>query len=1094
MLRTFLQIGVAIAISVAGPIAVHSQTLIPAPRSQGTSAVSTPAESSEARSAGAIDELIVGRLAPDVDAATLFKTDIGSANSAHVKAVVAMVSDASLFERASNDPTVLAPLPIDQATLAIAQAKFLRLPQAKQRQLLTRHSEKTVAWRKQQDKEVKEQAELTDLRGQISQLENFLAGKPATSGTLAINLMDDLVGLRAKPSSQETHDPDTPAGLHSRLAELRRQVLDLPPERLAELQKASGIGLAPATAAQLAESQMREATLQAQNAQSERDRIIATGQASLFSTKAAQGRFAAALAQFEARPDAIQEDALIWRRQVRDIKAMPGNNTLVSDALYARLVTHLQGIRRQLDQALRSSGGRAEPDIYPQLLDDAIGNGLVAAPDLVKLHRKLASSAADLETRQLAARSREQAALREAMVLVNAARLELIANLSPGKRSAVLGFGKEGIAQVSREISQISLDFRYQLANWRQSLDVATAPFRRPTPSFAFALVTIVAITLLFRWWRYHGGALLTASEQALRRRRPRKMANEVQATLFGYTRRVGAPFDWMIFLLLLRWLMPEAFHPVGLPFIWIIATYSVAAWLAARLTNELVRGRREIDPRAELRLKSLGLVIGVSFVVLLALALTRESVGKGAIYNWVLDFCWLLSIPVILLLSHWWRERIVALAGASDGRSSLLGWIARDPGGLLGLVGGAIAGGILLIEGAKLVIARRIRDFALVRELFEHRERALAAKRVAEDKASGRYKRPSRDTLAVLDPHRAPLDAARASVSVSRFGFDKLVGGTIVALVGERGLGKSAVLQGLADLREANGGTTISLKVESLGFDGILGSLAEQLCPRKKQAGEDDLVDILASHNRSNPLAVTIDDLQRLVIPAIGGLHELDRLIAFARRCGDGCFWVMAIGAPSWNYVSRARFDRVLFDTVEQLARWSPEELRALTERRTEQTAMIPDFGDLTEMGAYQFDGDLMPDQRKQAAYFDRLSDYANGNPAIALEFWRRSLFIDTVTQKTVVRTFATPDAQQLSVLPASAMFILRAILQMDSAMQAAIERSTDLSPVIVTDAIRSLERLGVIAENDGGYRIAMFWWAEVVRALQRQNLIVRF
>ncbi|MCF8710174.1 hypothetical protein [Rhizorhapis sp. SPR117] len=1045
-----------------------------------------------AQSAGAIDDLIAGKLAPNVDATALFKTDLGSGSSAHVKAVVAMVSEGKLFEQASKAPVVLAPLSVDQAKLAIAQARFLRLPQAKQRQLLARHSEKAAAWRKHQDKEAREQVELADLRGQISQLENFLAGKLVPGGTLAIDLIDDLPDLRAKPASQQVVNLDTPAGLRARLAELRRQVLYLTAERLAELQKASGIGLAPEIAAQLAEDQMREATHQAQNAQSERDRIIAIGQASLYGTRAAQGRFAAALAQLG--PESIQEDALVWRRQVRDIEAMPGARASAADALYARLVAHLQGIRRQLDQALRPSGRGTDPAIYPRPLDNAIGNGLVAAPELLKLHRELAASASDLEARQVTTRSREQMALREAMALVNEARLELIANLSPRKRSAVLGFGKEGIAQVSREISQISLDLRYQLANWRQSLDAAIAPFSRPTPSFAFSFVAIVAVTLLFRWWRHHGGALLLASEQALRRRRPRTVANEVQVTLFGYMRRVGAPLDWVIYILLLRWLKPEAFHPVGLPFIWIIATYSVAAWLAARLTNELVRGRREVDPRADLRLKSLSLVIGVSFIVLLALALTGESVGKGAIYNWVLDFCWLLSIPVILLLSHWWRERIVALAGASDGRSSLLGWIARDPGGLPGLIGRAIAGATLLIKGARLVIARRIRDFALVRELFEHRERALAAKRVAEDKASGRYKRPSPDVLEVLDPHRAPLDAVRVSIPVSRFAFDTLAGGTIVALVGERGLGKSAVLQGLADLREANGGTTIGLKVESRGFEGIIADLAAQLCPRKKQAGEDDLVDILIQRDKLKPIAITIDDLQRLVIPAIGGLDELDRLIAFARRCGDGCFWVMAIGAPAWNYVSRARFDRVLFDTVEQLARWSLDELRALIERRTEQTGLVPDFGDMTEMGAYQFDGDLTPEQRKQAAYFDRLSDYANGNPAIALEFWRRSLFIDTLTQKMVVRTFATPDVQKLPSLPASAMFMLRAILQMDSAMQPAIERSTDLSPIIVTDAIRSLERLGVIAVHDSGYRIAMFWWAEVVRALQRQNLIVRF
>ena len=1083
----------AVGLTLAVPAMAQAPTGQPsAAASSSTPPQGAPAPSAADSKAQAIDDLIAGKLSADVDASGLFETSLKSANIETIKAVVAMVGDKALYTRAKRDPAALAPLAADQARLAIAQATFLRLPAKRRQELLDRHAARAAEAERAQRAEAEQESREAEVPRQVDQLQAFLAGKPADGASLSIDLLDDMASLTGTVESEKGADGEKDARV--RLAELRQQILDLSPERLSALQTASGVDVAPDAAAGIAETQKREAELQAARARSERDRIIATERSKLYAVQAAQARFAASLAELEARPGQIQEEALGWRRQVQDAEAAA--DSAGADALYQRLVTDLQAIRRQLRAALRNSASQANPAIVPQPLDDAITGGLISAPELTRFRQQLAGAAARLVRRQDAAKAEERKALRDAMVLVNGARLDLISHLSAQKRSAVLGFGSEGIAQVSRELSQISLDLSYQLTSWRQSLDAALLPFERPTPSFAFSLLSIIILILLFRWWRYHGAALLGSSVDSLRKRRPRKLFNEVQATLFDYVRRVGAPFDWLVFALLLRWLMPEAVRPVGLSFLWIIVIFSLVAWFLARFVNELARGRRSEDPRAKLRLKSLSLAIGVLFVVVLVLALTRESVGKGAIYHWVLSFCWLLAIPVVLVLSRWWRERIVTLARAGGERSALLGWTAQDPGGVLGLIGRAMAGGLLLAEGARAVLARRIRDFALVRELSEHRQRAVAAQQVAEDKASGIYRRLPPETAEILAPHRPPAQLARLAGLSSKLDLDRLPGGGVAAIVGERGLGKTAMLRAVEQSCSARGMKTISIGIDRRGYAGLLADLAEALAAQEAGSQEaasveSGLVEILSS--ASDPTAVIIDDLQRLVVPAIGGLDDLDRLIAFARRCGDRCTWFMTIGLPAWHYVSRARFDRALFDTVSHLPRWSPKELRALIERRTGQADIIPDFSDLADIGAFRFDGDLTPEQRRQAAFFERLSDYSMGNPAIALEYWRRSLFIDSTTGKTVVRTFATPDASRLAELPDAVMFVLRSILQMDSTPQPAIERSTDLPPVIVTDALRGLLRLGVIVRHEGGYRIALHWWAEVMRALQRQNLVVR-
>ena len=1052
-----------------------------------------------------IDALMTSKLAIEVDARALFRTSLGSADAPLAKAVLQLVRDRAAFRRATKDPAVLAPLNAEQAQLALAQAKFLTLPSKRREAIFAEHAARVEAAQKETKASAALQSERDIMERQIAQLEAFLDGKPTQRGSLDLDLITDLNGLIVPPDKapvaedqQPVSDQEQLKALKDRLAALRLQILSLPPEQIASLQSASGIDVASGAALAQAEqalltadAQREQARREAENAATERGRLIAGERAKLFAVKSAQARFASELAVLQARPDQITDDALGWRRRVIDIQSAGSGQNDSADALYQQIVGALREIRSQLSARLQSRDSKALARLSPAQLDQTLVSGVAVAPDLVRYRQQLLDDAAQYERTYSQYRWDEQKALRDAMVLVNQARLELIPSLSARHRTSVLGFGDEGSAQVKREVAQISLDFRFHLANWRTNIEAAVQPFRQPTPAFVLSVMRILLLTLFFRWWRRKGEGILARSETALRNRRPRSLLNEIQASTFSYIRRVRRPLDWLVFALCVRWLMPDQFQFVGLSFVWIIVLFSLGGWLAVRLADELARGKRTEDPRAALRWKSLRLVTGALLGVMMVLALTQESVGKGAIYNWVLDACWLLAVPIVLLLTHWWRDRIVALSAAGSEQSAFLAWNAKNTDGIIGLIGRALAGAVLLFEGARAMMARRINDFALVREFLDQRNRTKAALQVAEDKAAGIYHRPPAEILEILDPHRHPEQRRSESVRPGKLIFPEIQAGNIIAVVGERGLGKSAILRDLAEMESETEPTVITVKVDGRGYQGVVEDMLQALGKSSRKAGADDLSRALSESPL--PAQIIIDDLQRLVVPAIGGLSDLDALIALARGAGDSCNWIMALGGPAWSYVSRARFDRVLFDKVVRLPRWSDEELRALIERRTVQAGLNPDFNDLVETGSFQFEGDLTSEQRRECAFFERLTDYANGNPAIALEFWRRSLFIDSRTDKVVVRTFATPDVTPLVSLPLSAMFVLRAILQMDSAQQGAIERSTDLTPVIVSDALRSLMRIGVIAPHDMGYRINLFWWSEVVRLLERQNLIVR-
>ena len=62
-----------------------------------------------------------------------------------------------------------------------------------------------------------------------------------------------------------------------------------------------------------------------------------------------------------------------------------------------------------------------------------------------------------------------------------------------------------------------------------------------------------------------------------------------------------------------------------------------------------------------------------------------------------------------------------------------------------------------------------------------------------------------------------------------------------------------------------------------------------------------------------------------------------------------------------------------------------------------------------------------------------------------------------------------------------------------MEIAAPSSIVRSTDLSEVVVGEALRALSQLGVIYQTGDAYRLSLYWYQDVRRLLERQNLIVR-
>lgn len=1064
---------------------------------------------SPAERAALIEQLRVGHLPAGVDARALFQIPLQAGDPRQLLTLLELVDQPDALRRARRGPASFSDLPPDVAALTLAQASFLTLPSARRAALLARGSDGAAAKTPVAAGDDPALAALAALKRETAGLQALLAGTPAPRGALELDLLD-ADGPALSPTRRKAILKAARTALTARRDQAQTAAVAARRQVDAAQQAADGLwgqllGLTPAdysrlaaraaenetAPAQAAAAARAQAARAAQSADSELKRLVETERGRLLAAKERQARFEARVQAMGGSTEQVTETTLAWRRKVGELRArsrlQPGR-AADADALYLGLVGVLQKVRGDLRAALKSGGVAGLDNLRPPTLDDAVTEGSGKSNDLLSLRSQLEANAQRLADLARRSGADERAALYASMATLNAQRLALIDDLSPDLRRRILGFGPEGLAQVQREADQIGLSLLYNIRDLPRVLGLAAEPFRRPTPNVLFDVTELVALLLGFAWWRRRGAVVLRRAEDHFADHKTPTLWSASMATMVRIVRRVGRPLEWFALTVTAWFLRPAWLQVAGFEILWITVLWLVSALVLTRMVDVLAHGEGDPDPRAQLRGRSLRLLAGVSLLVGLALTLTSASVGRGAIFHWVLAAAWLPLAPVAFILADWWKERISVLAEASAARGPVLRWAASQPAGVAGGFARVAAGGALLFEGARSRLMFWARDIALVREIFDQRTRARAALRAAADQASGRFRPLADDRFDTLAPHRAAANPGAELAQTPALEMPDLRPGSVQAIIGARGLGKSTALSWWRGSLAP--GEAIELAVGPGGLPDLLADLALALGVAPSALDGDGAI-------LSGPLgggglrAVFIDDLQRLVAPAIGGLADFDRLIELTRRAGKGLAWVFACDVQAWNYLFRARHDRAPFDSHVTAPRWGNDRIRALVERRTAQAGLDPAFEQLEQLGRLRFDSDLSPDERNRAAYFDDLCDYCRGNPAVALEFWRRSLFEDVETGKIMVRTFSTPDPAVLETLPGPALYVLRAIIQMDVAGADAIQNCTDLPAVIVKDALRSLARAGVIAAEGAEFATTLFWLRDATRALERRNLL---
>ncbi|QQR88866.1 MAG: AAA family ATPase [Myxococcales bacterium] len=1077
-----------------------------------------------------LESLLAGKLAADVDPRALLALE-PDPELQEPAAVFAYVTGArkELPEelRDPNNPLLAA-----KARVWTLKRRFVQLAKHRQAKLISDHARRRELAAEQASKQAVDQKKLLSLKKRIKSIREFMAAQMDPSlepmDVLRVDLSDlrKLEGVSSKtkrplpPLSDQTpktaSDTALPQGaaLPSSLAAAEQQLdqllftfFQLPAEeqrRLFELHKQQQLARQNELAShkqldkakQEAEraAQERHKILQAlKHARSEQARRAAELEASLLHIKEQQALFRSGLLRKQQELDKTKELALGWERQVKEL--MQGalwqrSHQEKADVLYDELVSQLETIRKEFAVQLRALSRSDVTVPVPKPLEES---ELLqeTAKSVRKTHKALMVQAAKLQDYYDKTLWKTATTQRDALVSMNQARLDLLQLLTPNRRHRLQSFGPEGLAQAQRELFQMSLELRYHVLAAPILIKKIMLSLRNNALSFSFSVAKLLLLILAFRWWRRHGGRYLVKLRDHWTSVRPVTSVSQVGAIVVWYIEHVRRPLEWLLlFGLIFNWSgvfsgVPEFYY------LWLVAKWGLIGALTIRLLDALVvrqgDGRSKKDTSG-LRIRSLRLIGAVVVLIGLILSFTAQSVGKGAIYHWVLWSCWFSIVPFGVLLVRWWRSIIVTRLEALGPSHRLADWAMQHHNSVVGFVVVTIGGFYLLVHGIYRFVLSHLSQLEVIQRALAYLFRRQVAKR-NQSIAAPSYKAPLPEELyAALDP-LAPAKHFCSGVMEDRLGVVRKLArdknNTIAAVIGERGLGKSTFLRQVVEGLPAS--ELCFVRCTPGGFDVFCEQVAKEL-GFSKHPNEDELV--LAMREKG-PRLVCIDDAHRLVRPVIGGLADLDRLNEFARKVGSSTSWIIALSSPAWQYVERARSDRALFDEVVYLRPWSESQIAELIATRSDGVIPELDFRDLVvprhfDPASYQSES-----ERTKTDYIRMLWDYADGNPAVALYYWRESLHLSSAG-KTRVNLFDPPEVRGATTLPMSLYFVLRAIVQLELALESDIVECTALRPADVADALRFARTRSYIETVGQRIQIALPWYRAITVLLQRQHLLV--
>ncbi len=762
------------------------------------------------------------------------------------------------------------------------------------------------------------------------------------------------------------------------------------------------------------------------------------------------------------------------------------------DALYDAVVAELSRTRPALREALDA---RHAPTTIPAPPAD-----LVAAADLATL--------APLRERRETLLATERDVLRDAVfkrASVNQGfddvRTSAITRLSKTKRERLVGFTREGAAQLGRELLQTNLSLRtlwvVRRYAWRTMHVTLSDVFR--AGNLVWALLQIVAVAGALVLVRARGRIALEDARRAAHRRIEsfawRRRVDGIAAT-------VAVVLPWATFLIAL-WLVrriagdvalwPEFDIPYRLAVFYGFYRLAIDG-LCALLTGAARRYSLRLDAsRRDLLLRSVRSLARVATGLAVWLWFTYAFVGRGFLYSLAARLGWLLFVVAGLVILSRWRAILseTYLASRPEGR---LADLVRTSGTRWYGIVIAVPASLVLASRAATIVAR---DFAL---RFDQTRKALAFvfRQRVEKRAqqTGYADTEATELPAALATAFSPLAPAPAELTidcfpgldVARYALAEFSRGRArsLAVFGERRVGKTTWLSRF-DTGELPV-TRLEVRERLLTPGALAESLAAGLLPDSRSSISD--VGALRSALRGGPeRVVVLDGAQNFFLSTLGGHLPFSAFADLVDQTASRVFWVASFNHFAWVHLRAVHREHAVFSDVVELHPWKEDNIAALLRKRLEASGTTVTYEDLvvTNIEGLSTPSTLL---QTEESYMRLVWDFTDGNPGAALLYWMRSLVPDR-GGRVRVRFFRAPAAEDLQNVGETALFVLASIVVHENLTLEEAQRATRFPLAVTRIHLDRLLALGAIEEERGRYRMTALWQPVAMRLLRRRNLL---
>ncbi len=659
------------------------------------------------------------------------------------------------------------------------------------------------------------------------------------------------------------------------------------------------------------------------------------------------------------------------------------------------------------------------------------------------------------------------------------------------KREALTGFGPYGVTQFKQEWTLTKLNAQYALYFQLRSFTALVNDLLISPIPVIWSGTKVFFIYLVLTWWLTNSKRLIQGFKANVL---DAQTVPPLWVRLIWYVGKANKALAWLVAITLsLRILseIPSLQHLIYLEiFTWWILGGSIA--ISFILEFAYRNSQSSSQESIALRLKTIRRYVWSAIVAGVILQISVRTLGEGTIYNWIYSALFFWFVLITLSVLRLWRTKVFEAAEKISEKPWWVTWsVAKKDTFIIRIGATAIAATWVIVHHLKLRLISELSNFTLFSQALAYLFKIEVAKQknsAASNQNLARVKGDAAFNYVLPGSDYSEL-VEYGSAEVKQLSKYLLTDSPAICVVsGERGVGTTTLIKQI--LHKAKNAEPIYVSCPYAGYSELLAHLAVSL-GLEEEASEIQVL----SHLRSSQTTylIAIDNGQRLVKPMVGGLSDLIRLTNLLRRSKKNHRAVIAIEKSSWRFVDRARGERLLFDWVTFLPKWSESQIESLLNTRINQKDEYHISFEGLVVPKQWDQQDVSEEERAKQGFYRILWHYSDGNPTVALRFFRLSLNRHKETEQVYVRLFYAPESEELEKMPKPMLAVLRSIVQLEIASPEELSECTQLTIAEVVGTLRYFQSRGFIECSEDKARVSDHWFRHITNVLDRQHLLVK-